>query len=170
MRNQLPRKAGLKEMRLEGVKNIASGNNFLERYLSIFNKRFNVEAISHEDLHRPLVAGVDLDSIFAVKTERALRKDFTVVHHGKLYQIKDAIRSDKVIVEDRLNGRRLITHKNRVLRYYAITQRPKKIQEPRKPHKPRVYVSPGMDNSWRIFRLRGSHKTQISEAAFAGAL
>ena len=160
----------VKEMRLEGVKNIARGNHFLERYLPIFNKRFSVAAISREDLHRPLAEGTDLASVFSVKTERALRKDFTVAHHGKLYQVKDAIRSDKVIVEERLNGRRLITYKNRVLQYYEITQRPKKIQPPKKLSKPRVYTPPAMDNTWRMFRLPGSHKTQISEKVMAGAL
>ena len=160
----------VKEMRLEGTKSTAEGNRFLERYLPIFNKRFNVEPVSGEDLHRPLVAGVDLDRIFAVRTERALRNDFTVAHEGKLYQVEDNIRSDKVIVEDRLNGKRLITYKGRSLRYNEITQRPKKIQQSRKPSKVRTYTSAAMDNPWRAFRLPGSHKTQISEEVFAGAL
>jgi len=160
----------VKEMRLEGTKSTAEGNRFLERYLPIFNKRFNVEPVSGEDLHRPLVAGADLDSIFAVRTKHALRNDFTVAHEGRLYQVEDNIRSDKVIVEDRLNGKRLITYKGRSLRYHEITQRPKKIQQPRKPSKPRVYTPAAMDNPWRMFRLSGSHPTKINEEAFAGAL
>ncbi len=160
----------VKEMRLEGTKNTAEGNRLLDRYLPIFNKRFNVAPVSSEDLHRPLVTGADLDSIFAVRTERALRNDFTVVHNGRLYQVQDNIRSDKVIVEDRLSGKRLITYKDRALRYHEIAQRPKKAPQPRKPSKPRVYESPAMDNPWRLFRLPGSHKTQISEEVFADAL
>lgn len=160
----------VKEMRLEGVKSTSEGNRLLERYLPVFNKRFNVEPVSSEDLHRPLVAGADLDSVFAVRTERALRNDFTVAHEGKLYQIEDNIRSDKVIVEDRLSGRRLITYKGRSLRYHQITQRPKKIQQPRKPSKPRVYNPPAMDNPWRMFRLPGSHPIKINEEVLVGAL
>jgi hypothetical protein len=160
----------VKEMRLEGTKSTAQGNRLLDRYLPIFNKRFNVVPVSSEDLHRPLVAGADLDSIFAVKTERALRNDFTVVHNGKLYQVEDSIRSDKVVVEDRLSGKRLITYKGSALRYHEIAQRPKKVPQPRKPSKPRVYESPAMNNPWRAFRLPGSHKTQISEEVFANAL
>ena len=160
----------VKEMRLEGTKSTAEGNKFLGRYLPIFNKRFNVEPVSGEDLHRPLVAGADLDRIFAVRTERALRNDFTVAHEGRLYQVEDNIRSDKIIVEDRLNDKRLITYKGSSLRYHEITQRPKKIQQPRKPSKPRVYAPAAMDNPWRIFRLSGSHPTRINEEALAGAL
>lgn len=160
----------VKEMRLEGTKSTAEGNRLLDRYLPVFNKRFNVIPVSSEDLHRPLVAGADLDSIFAAKTERTLRNDFTVVHNGRLYQVQDNIRSDKVIVEDRLSGKRLITYKGRALRYHEIAQRPKKVPQPYKSSKPRIYESPAMDNPWRLFRLPGSHKTQISEEVFAGAL
>jgi len=160
----------VKEMRLRGIKSIPAANEFLRTYLPIFNKRFKVEPVAGEDLHRPLVAEAGLDRIFAVRTERALRNDFTVAHEGRLYQVEDNIRSDKVIVEDRLNGKRLITYKGRSLRYHEITQRPKKIQQPRKPSKPRVYTPAAMDNPWRMFRLPGSHETQISEEALAGAL
>ena len=160
----------VKEMRLEGAKSTAEGNKLLERYLPIFNKRFNVEPVSCEDLHRPLVAGVDLGRVFAVRAERALRNDFTVAHEGRLYQVEDNIRSDKVTVEDRLNGNRLITYKGRSLRYHEITQRPKKIQQSRKPSKPRVYTPAAMDNPWRMFRLPGSHPTKINDEALVGAL
>ena len=160
----------IKEMRLRGIKNIAEGNKFLDRYLPIFNKRFNVEPLENEDLHRPLPKGIDLDKILSIKTPHALRNDFTVAHEGKLYQVEDNIRSKEVIVEERINGSLLITYKGRQLRYREITQRPKKIQQLGKPSKPRVYNPAAMDNPWRAFRLPGSHKTQISEEVFAGAL
>lgn len=163
----------VKEMRLEGIKNTAEGNRFLEWYLPVFNKRFSVEPVSNEDLHRRLTAGVDLDKIFAVKTERALRKDFTVAHDRKLYQIEDNIRSDKVIVEDRLCGKRLITYKNMALRYHEITQRPKKMEgKPKKPEvtvKKEPYIVP-YDHPWKRFRLPGSHPIITREEIFAGAL
>jgi hypothetical protein len=160
----------VKEMRLAGTKSIVEGNRLLERYLPVFNTRFNVEPVSYEDLHRPLVAGADLEKIFAVKTERALRNDFTVVHNGKLYQIDEAIRSEKVMIEERLTGKRLITYKGRALRYHLIAQRPKKEPMPRKAPRPGGRAPAAMDNLWRAFRLPGSHKTQISEEVFSGAL
>jgi hypothetical protein len=157
----------VKEMRLEGIKNIAEGNRLLERYLPVFNRRFNVEPVSNEDLHRPLPKGIDLDRVFSIRTPHALRNDFTVVHKGKLYQVEDNIRSKEVIVEERLNGALYITYKGRALCYHEISQRPKKIKPPRKPH---IYKPTPMDNSWRLFRLPGSHKTQVSEKVFADAL
>lgn len=136
----------VKEMRLKGIKSIAEGNRFLERYLPVFNRRFGVEALNSQDLHRPLIPGADLSRIFTIRTERALRNDFTIRHKGKLYQIEDNIRSDRVVVEDCLNGRRLITYKGRTLRYKEILQHPPKKVELRKIHKPNI---PAWDHPWR---------------------
>jgi hypothetical protein len=87
-----------------------------------------------------------------------------------LYQIEDTLRADKVMVEERLNGALFITHKARRLRYRKIVQRPPKPLEPRKPHTPREYKSASYDNTWRLFRLSGSHPTKINKEVFVGAL
>ena len=79
----------IKEMRLRRVKSIPEGNTFLRQYLPGFNKRFGVAALEDADLHRPLPAGIDLDSVFSLKNPRTLRNDFTVAHKGRLYQIED---------------------------------------------------------------------------------
>lgn len=157
----------VKEMRLRNLKSIAEGNEFLSHYLPVFNKRFNVVALKDEDLHRPLPAGLDLARIFSEKTPHALRNDFTVAHEGRLYQVEDNVRTKEVVVEERINGSLLITHKGRALRYREIAQRPKRTQEP---PKPRVYAPAAMDNPWRLFRLPGSNPTKISEEVFASAL
>jgi len=157
----------VKEMRLEGIKSIADGNKFLEHYLSVFNKRFAVEPAMDEDLHRPLLVGANLEKILTVRTERTLRNDFTVVHKGKLYQVEDSIRSDKVIIEDCLSGKRLITYKGRALRYKEITQRPVKIKQPRKIHKANI---PSWDHPWRNRVLQGYPVVRSKEEVFAGAL
>ena len=160
----------IKEMRLKKIKNISEGNTFLRQYLPGFNKRFCVTAAENEDLHRRLTVGMNLDSVFSLKTPRVLRNDFTVAHKGKFYQIGDNIRAKEVIVEERLNGSLFITYKGRALQYQQITQRLKRPIEPHKPNKPMACAPAAMDNPWRAFRLPGSHKTQISEEVFAGVL
>jgi hypothetical protein len=157
-------------MRLEKIKSIAEANDFLERYLPAFNKHFGVVPAQGSDVHRSILVKQDLDAILSVKTPRALRNDFTVLHNGVLYQIEDTLRADKVMVEERLNGALFITHKARRLRYRKIVQRPPKPLEPRKPHTPREYKSASYDNTWRLFRLSGSHPTKINKEVFAGAL
>jgi len=157
----------IKEMRLKGIKSIPQANEFLSHYLPVFNKRFSVEPVSPEDLHRTLPQGLKLDAIFSVKTPRALRNDFTVVHEGKLYQVEDNIRTKEVVVEERLNGCLQITYKGKVVRYRQITQKPVKIQQPRK-H--RIYTPVPKDHPWRSFQLPGSRPVRKEEEVFAGAL
>jgi len=156
-----------KEMRLRGLKTIAEGNEFLSHYLPVFNRRFNVEPQSPEDLHRPLPNSIDLDKILSIKTIRVLRNDFTVVHEGRLYQVEDNIRAKEVIVEERLNGSLLITHKGRVLRYKIILQRPSRPRAPRQGSKAHL---PPQDHPWRNFQLAGPPPVRKEEEILVGAL
>lgn len=160
----------IKEMRLKGLKSIVEGNEFLSHYLPVFNKRFNVVPLENEDLHRPLLKGINLETILSVKTPHALRNDFTIAHEGRLYQVEDNIRAKEVIVEERINGPLLITYKDRTLRYKEITQRPQKIRQLQKPPKHRVYEPVPKDHPWRNFRLPGSRPVRKEEEVFAGAL
>lgn len=156
-----------KEMRLENIESITDGNKFLERYLPVFNRRFNVEPVSSEDMHRPLVGLAGLDKVFTIRTERALRNDFTVAHEGKLYQVEDNIRSEKVIIQDYLNGKRLITHKDRALRYKEITQHP---QKPKQPFKIRRAYTPPIEHPWRNYKPADIFVVSKQKEVFASAL
>jgi len=160
----------IKEMRLEKIKGIAEANDLLERYLPVFNKRFGVMPIQGGDIHRRIPANRDMDAILSVRTLRALRNDFTVLHNGTLYQVEDTLRADKVVVEERLNGPIFITHKARRLRYRQIVQRPPSPLKPRRPYKQRDYRPASYSNSWRLFRLPGSHQTRISKEVLVGVL
>lgn len=74
----------IKEMRLAGISTKEEANLFLETYLPIYNKRFRVLAAESADLHRPIPKGMDLNKILCIKTQRTVRNDATVAHHGKL--------------------------------------------------------------------------------------
>lgn len=121
----------IKEMRLQKIRTIPQANTFLRHYLPAFDKRFSVEPIEGADLHRPLPEGIDLDAILCIKKDHPIRNDFTVVHDKKLYQILERTNAKKITVEERINGRMLITYKSKPLRYKEITQRPKKKEKPK---------------------------------------
>jgi len=94
----------IKELRLEGAKTIEEANKVTERFLSGYAKRFSVKARYSDDLHRDVPKGVDLDRILCIKTERALKNDFTIAHNSRLYQILDNTRAKKVMVEEYVDG------------------------------------------------------------------
>ena len=68
----------------------------------------------------------ELDKIFCIRDERTLRNDFTIAYNGKLDLIKDAIKTQKVTVEERMDGSQHITHRDLDLRYREIKRRPAK--------------------------------------------
>ncbi len=147
----------IKEMRLKGVRTIEEGNRFLAEYLSVYNERFSVRPREKEDLHRPLPRGLDLNAILCIKTERTLRNDFTVAHNRKLYQIEEATKASKVIVQDRMNGSMKITYQGQPLRFREITERP--IKENKQPvirRKRRTYIPP-VDHPWRRFKIKNHY-------------
>jgi transposase len=158
----------IKELRLEGARTIDEANKVLERFLPSYAKRFCVKALHSDDLHRVIPKGIDLDRILCIRTERALRNDFTVAYNSKLYQIEDNVRADKVMVEESIDGSMLITHKDKVLKFKEITNRPKK-EEPQKTHVfklHKIYVPPE-DHPWRQFKINPqySHYEQKEKVA-----
>ena len=124
----------------------------MRRFLPGYAKKFCVKARYSDDLLRPIAKGIDLDRILCIRTERALRNDFTVAHNGKLYQILDNIRAKKVMIEERVDGSMIIRYKKAALKFKEIKARPKK-EEHKKTYKfklKRVYVPPLANHPWKI--------------------
>jgi len=141
----------VKEMRLRNIKSIEEANRFLKGYIPGYNRRFSVPAAKETNLHRPLPKGIDIDRVLCVKTEHALRNDFTVAHNTKLYQVEDNIRADKVTLEERIDGSMVIAHKDRILKFKEILARPKRVEEkPRYIFKVKKVCSPPKDHPWRL--------------------
>ena len=140
----------VKEMRLEGIKTIQEANKLLQGYLPLYNKRFAVKPLKEVNLHREIPEDLNIDKVLCIKTERALRNDFTVAHNKKLYQIEDKIRTPKVTVEEKIDGKIAITCKGVCLRFKAITQRPERQNQPKQMIARKKYKPP-TDHPWRRF-------------------
>jgi hypothetical protein len=116
----------VKEMRLAKVNSVVQANEFLIKYHPIYNAKFKVKPVSEVDVHQRALPIRELNKIFCIREERMLRNDFTIAYNGKLYQIKDAIKTQKVAVEERLDGSLHITHRGLDLSYREIKTRPVK--------------------------------------------
>ena len=153
----------IKELRLAGGSTLDEANRFLEDYLPIYNQRFSVQPVQPADLHRPRPASRELDRSLCIKTTRCLRRDWTVAHHGHLYQVQTNVRATHVQVEERVDGTMRMTHQGRALVYHAITARPVKAVEAKKVHPPRCPVTPRPDHPWRQ-RLRPERTRPVAAA------
>lgn len=112
----------VKEMRLKGIKSVEEANEFLKTYLPEHNRKFRKKPASAADLHRPALPSRELDRILSIKEERTVRNDFTIAYDCKLYQIEEATRAQKVLVEERLDGTIHISYKGRELRCRQISK------------------------------------------------
>jgi transposase-like protein len=139
----------VKELRLAGIATIEAANRFLEAWLPIYNRRFTVQSAQAADLHRPKPAGGDLNRILCIKTTRCLRRDWTVAHHGHLYQVRSNVRATHVIVEDWVDGTMRMTHKGQPLTYQAIVTRPLRVPSPPTIALPQRPVTPTRAHPWR---------------------
>ena len=142
----------IKEMRLRGIGSIAEANEFLKEYLPIYNRRFAKKAAQTENLHRLIPKGLDLQRILCIKTERTVRNDFTIAHDRKLYQIEEAVKTKKLMVEEYTNGSMAIwCHKQKV-KFRQIVIRSEKPPKPQKkssiPIK-KIATVPSKDHPWR---------------------
>ncbi|OGQ57130.1 MAG: hypothetical protein A3J24_00155 [Deltaproteobacteria bacterium RIFCSPLOWO2_02_FULL_53_8] len=138
----------VKELRLKGIASIEEANRFVESYLDVHNKRFGVEAVMGDDLHVPVTEQMKLDDILCIKTEHALRNDYTVSHNTVIYQIVTRVNAKKVQVEEKLDGRIVIRHKSKALRFEVIASRPERPKTPIT-YKTRKKHIPPPNHPWR---------------------
>ena len=149
----------VKEMRLVGIKNVSQANEFLRSYLPLYNRRFKVKAVSEADVHQAIPHRSVLAGIFCIREERTLRNDFTIAYNGRLYQIKDVVKTHKVTVEERMDGSLHIRHKGQDLRYREIKKRPVKENIKMPVLYDRRYQPP--DHPWKRLR-RASQQLPVA--------
>ena len=140
----------VREMRLVGITSVAEANAFLQNYLPKYNQRFRKAAASAADLHRPAPSSRALDRLLCLKEERTVKNDFTIAHHGTLYQLTQATRAKQVTVEERLDGTLHLTYHGQELRYRAIPARPPKATPaPSRRLRENDRWIPPVDHPWR---------------------
>jgi hypothetical protein len=145
----------VKEMRLAGIATKEAANTFLRDYLPRYNRRFRVSPANSTDVHVKLQRGVKLDRYLCLKTERTVKRDHTVAHRTKLYQLTEPVLSRTVVVEEWINGSlHIVTPDGNRLKYRTITApRPQPTPPPR-PTQPRTPSLPTSDHPWRKSRLK----------------
>lgn len=151
----------VKEMRLANINTIEAANIFLkETFIPWFNNRYAVIPKSNQDCHRKIDVSTahKLESIFSKQYVRDINNDFTIQYKSKFYQLKEiqstsVFKTDKVLIEERLDNKIKIKYKDRYLNFFQLPEKPKKMKS--NPailttHKPN-YI-PSKDHPWRQFR------------------
>lgn len=150
----------VKEMRLSGISTIDDANKFLkEKFIPFFNSRFAVVPKSADDCHRALDIStrLKLSGIFSKHYVRGINNDFTVQYKTKWYQLEEIqpttiFKTEKVMIEERLDNTIEIKYKNHYLNFFLLPNKPLKVKST-----PIVLTEhksnwvPSLNHPWRQF-------------------
>ena len=143
----------VKELRLAGINDLESANEFLEKvFLPKFNARFTIQARRPVDAHRrgpwKLSEGLNWEET------RVVAKDWTVAWKGRWFQIPAAhqalnLPGEKVTVRKLRSGAIQLLHKKAKLTFKELRARPERARpEPRKVGRTKLH-KPQAEHPWR---------------------
>jgi hypothetical protein len=103
------------------------------------------------DVHRARPVSADLDRVLSIQTPRRVRNDGTVMHRSAFYQILEPVRSKTVLVEERLDGALVISHRGKRLQYQRVepASRPALSQPVRRARAQARPASPPSTHPWK---------------------
>jgi transposase len=123
----------VKELRLQGISDINSANDFLTQFRQDYNCRFAVAPRSSHDAHRPLLHSENLDLILTHQKVGTLSKNLTVQSNKIIYQVQTnhpdyALRNAQVTVCENAKGEVTILYKNNSLTYTIYQKSPRQAE------------------------------------------
>jgi len=148
----------VKELRLQGISDIDSANQFLKsEYIDKHNAMFAVAAKNEIDLHRQ-IEDYDLDQIFCLKEKRHINCDMTVRYKNSWFQLEKkqpTLIFPKNIIEVWESLDEEITFHLRKCKLNAIKLevKPLKIKEIQEVKLRKIWV-PSANHPWRNYQKR----------------
>ncbi|HZL35233.1 MAG TPA: ISNCY family transposase, partial [Tepidisphaeraceae bacterium] len=156
----------VKELRLAGISDLESANQFLDgKYLRAFNRQFARGAASPVDVHGAVPR--NLNEVLSWEEERVVQCDWTVACEGKRYQLDrqhealNLVRR-KVIVRTLRNGRVQLVHRDQRLKWRILPQGamrpPPPARKARKVKTKTVVKPPALSHPWRQLGVGAGRK------------
>ncbi len=110
----------VKELRLQGISDMATANGWVDGFRRDHNRRFAKPPLSEHDAHRPLLPGDDLEKVFTWQVKRKVTKTLTLRYRRELYVLDDtplarSARGHRVDVVAQADGAVTIWHQGRLL-------------------------------------------------------
>ena len=155
----------VKELRLAGISDLESANEFLEgKYLRVFNRQFARAAASPVDVHR--AAPRNLNEVLSWEQERVVQCDWTVACDGIRYQLDRqhealSLVRRKVIVRTLRNGRVQLVYRGKTLKWRLLPAGAPRKQSPvqgPKSVKTKAEKVPSASHPWRRLGVGAGRK------------
>lgn len=125
----------VKEMRLAGISDIASANQWLPGFMDSFNQRFAVLPKEALNAHVAYTGSTDaLRHILSVQTTKTLSKNLSCQHEGRLIQVVPSgtgltMRGAKVTLHEHFDGTQELRWQNRQYAYTTLTKAQRQAAE-----------------------------------------
>jgi hypothetical protein len=127
----------VKEMRLQGIDNIADANAFLPAFIEDYNQRFSVAPHCDDNAHRPLLhTSAEMAIIMTRHHSRKLSKNLTFQFSNTEYQLQGygngyRLRGASITVCETFAGDVTLLHEGKTLTYRQLQkgQRPIPIED-----------------------------------------
>jgi transposase len=151
-RNGLLQDRLVKELRLAGISDLDTANEFLaQKFLPALNQRFNLAARSSVDAHRQ--GSWNLAEVLSWEETRVVAKDWTVAWESRWFQIDTdherlSLAGRKVMVRHLRCGTVQLLYNGVKLRWKELPARPPSVTAPQRVG--RIQLSkPGQTHPWR---------------------
>jgi transposase len=148
---------GVKELRLEGIRDIEAANQFLPGFAESLNAKFAVQPRSSADYHQPVPDGLDMRSVFCLEETRTIGNDWVVRYKNRFLQIVSQSNlppaKNRVTVQEHLDGSIHLVYRNREVSFREIKELPQKqlvvSSEKAQTTEPKRKYTPPQDHPWR---------------------
>jgi len=157
----------VKELRLEGIRDIEGANQHLCGFTDGINAEFAVEPRSSADFHRPMPEDMDLRGVFCREETRTVGNDWVVRYNNRFFQIVSQSNlppaKRRVMVQEHLDGSIHMVYRDRDVLFTEIKELPGKPmvthQKQQNPEPKRKYTPPP-DHPWRRYSLQHQRTSQ----------
>ncbi|HVZ61494.1 MAG TPA: ISNCY family transposase [Terriglobales bacterium] len=158
----------VKALRLEGLNDMASANEFLaKKFLPGLNRKFDVEPASQADAHRGIPR--ELNQVLSWEEQRVVQKDWTVVCQNQWYQLEReheplGLVGKKIIVRTLRDGTVQLVREGVKLRFRKLSGRPQRKEKPREAQAIKASAKPVQAHPWRQPLLRAGREAKRAAA------
>jgi hypothetical protein len=124
----------VKELRLRGISDMATGQAYLPEFQADHNRRFARLAQNSFNAHRPMRDCENLDEIFTTQDQRKVSDNLTVSHRRVLYVLEDTVanrrlRGHDVTIHEDEAGKLTIRHAGRLISFRAHAKEESRISQ-----------------------------------------
>jgi len=116
----------VKEMRLQGINTLEQANDYLPKFITLFNVKFAKQASNEEDAHRPVLhSDREIELILSKQTKRKVSNQLEVSYEKTIYQIegnRHRLKQKQITMCDLYDGKTVMLYEGKEVDMHVFAQ------------------------------------------------